>query len=276
MGDDGRHHARDDDGRKGADRERAEDLLEREEGAGQRSVEGGGDAGRRARGDHDLGARRVEPERAPEKGGQCRSEHRDRALAARRAAASERHRARRGPGERRAEREPAAFARHRSLDVGDVESLVAPARAAHDQVRERHPGPGEERPVGENPRLSQEDGRGEIENPVGQIDQPVERHHAEPAGHADGNGESQQDAVLVEVEGVEPVGEPVPDPAGLPGRLARRLPCRASGIGQRGNSCHATSGSTARTGCSRGSSHPSSRRSSPARAPRTSEACAAP
>ncbi len=88
------------------------------------------------------------------------------------------------------------------------------------------PDAGEQRPVGEDTRLRQEDRGTEIEEPVREIDQPVEQHHGQPAHQADGHGEAKQDAVLIEVEGIEPVGEAVPDAArlagGEPGRVAGR------------------------------------------------------
>ena len=66
VGDDRGDDARHDDRREGAHGERAEDLLEREEGAGERRVERGRDAGRGAGGHQDLGSLGVEAERAPE------------------------------------------------------------------------------------------------------------------------------------------------------------------------------------------------------------------
>ncbi len=238
VGDHRGHHAGHHDRREGADRERAQNLLQREEGAGQRGIEGGRDTGRRPGRHHDLGTGRVEPECAAEKRGQRGAQHGHRAFAARRASAAQGHRARGGAGQRRAHRQAAALARDRTLDVRDIEPFVSPSRAAHDQVRERHPEPGEQGPIREDPRLGQEDRGGEIEDPVGEIDQPVERHHAEPARQADGHGKAEQDGVFVEMEGVEPVGELVPDPARAPGSEAGRVSRRSSGIGQRGKPSH--------------------------------------
>ena len=220
-GDHARHHHRG----KRADRQGAEDLLQREKRSRERRVERGGDAGRGAGGDHDLGSRGIEPERAPQEGGERRAEHGDRPFTPGGAAGTERDGARRGARQRRPGGQPAAFARDRALDIGNGEPFVPPPGAAHDPVGPHHPEAGEERPVGQDPGFGEVDRGDEVVDAEGQIDQAVERDRAEPAAEADGHGEAEQDRVLVEIEPVEPVGEPVPHASGparrLPGHVAR-------------------------------------------------------
>src|SRR5690606_38231017 len=66
TGDDRGDYTADHDGRERAGGEGAQDLLEGEEGARERGVEGGRDPGRRTRGHQHLHARGAEPEHPAE------------------------------------------------------------------------------------------------------------------------------------------------------------------------------------------------------------------
>src|SRR4051812_5477508 len=74
--------ARDDHRAERVNAERAENLLEREEGAGERRVEGGRDSGRRTTADQHLAVAWLDAERAAERGTESRTEHGDGTLAA--------------------------------------------------------------------------------------------------------------------------------------------------------------------------------------------------
>ncbi len=150
----------------------------------------------------------------PRKEATIAAEHRDRPLAARRPAAAERDRARRSLGKGRSDRDPSSLARDGAAYVRDVGPVVAAARPPHDHVPgDRESGGREQRAIGEDPRLGEVDRRDEVETHVGEVDQPVERDDAERARRPDRHGEGEEDRVFVEVEPVEPVGEPVPDTA---------------------------------------------------------------
>jgi hypothetical protein len=220
VGDHRRDHARHHDRGKGAHGQGSQDLLQGEEGPRQGGVEGRRDPRRRAGADQYLGAGRVEAECIPQPGAERRSEDGDRALAPRGAAGPQRHRAGGGLGQHRLEGDPAALPRHRALHVGNVETVVLPPRALHDHPGEVESQPRQERPVGQDTLLGEIDRRGEIEDPVGEVDQPVEGDDAEASADTDRGGEAEQDGVLGECEPVEPVGEAVPHASGPAHRKA--------------------------------------------------------
>jgi hypothetical protein len=196
--DDGPYHAAHHHRWKCADGKGAKNFLEGKEGTSERGIEGGRDACRRAGSHQDLGACRIEAKRSPKERCEGSAEHGHGPLTAGRSAASERNRARGGACQRRLQGHSPAVPSDRSLDIRNVEPLVATPGPPHDPPRDRQPQSGQQRPVRDEARSREKAGGPNVEEPVCQIDETVECDRTETACQSYGNGKSEQDGVFAQ------------------------------------------------------------------------------
>ena len=199
RGDDTRDH----DGAERADREGAENFLEREERAGERRVESGGNSRRGAAPNENFQATRLEAHGAAGDRPDGGAEHRGRSLAPGRTAAGERDHGRERANHNRAKAHDAAALRDRELHVGHLLS-VGNLRPAHDRPRHPERERGDERPIEGSGCRNEVLADSRHEQRVREIDEPIECHDAERTRGADDEREQHELRALIPVALLDP------------------------------------------------------------------------